>query len=102
METPFRPLEVCGVLLAQLTLLSVVQFGQNSNSSKILCMSVQKKVESILTEEKWSYRFFRRSMAANSRFSDGIWLKFELIIVFIDALVTCKNEEDPIKMKALE
>ena len=42
-------------------------------------------------------RFFRRSRAANSKVSNGILPKFELIQAFIVFLVTCKNEEDPIK-----
>ena len=41
--------------------------------------------------------FFRRSRAANSEISSGILPKFELIQAFIVVLVTCKNEEDPIK-----
>ena len=41
--------------------------------------------------------FFRRSRAANSEVSGGILPKFKLIQAFIVALVTCKNEEDPIK-----
>ena len=41
--------------------------------------------------------FFRRSRAANSAASGGILLKYELIQAFMVVLVTCKNEEDPIK-----
>ena len=41
--------------------------------------------------------FFRRSRAANSKVSGGILAKFEVIQAFIVVLVTCKNEEDPIK-----
>ena len=41
--------------------------------------------------------FFRRSRAANSKVSGGILPKFELIQAFIVVLLTCKNEEDPIK-----
>ena len=41
--------------------------------------------------------FFRRSRAANSEASGGILPKFKLIQAFIAVLVTCKNEEDPIK-----
>ena len=41
--------------------------------------------------------FFRRSRAANSEVSGGILPKFKLIQAFIVVLVTCKNEEDPIK-----
>ena len=41
--------------------------------------------------------FFRRSRATNSEVSGGILPKFELIQAFIVVLITCKNEEDPIK-----
>ena len=41
--------------------------------------------------------FFRRSRATNSEVSGRILPKFELIHAFIVVLVTCKNEEDPIK-----
>ena len=41
--------------------------------------------------------FFRPSRATNSKVSGGILPKFELIQAFIIVLVTCKNEEDPIK-----
>ena len=38
-------------------------------------------------------------MAANSTVRDRIWLKFEHIQDVMVVLVTCKNEEDPIKNK---
>ena len=41
--------------------------------------------------------FFRHSMATNSEVSNGILPKFILNQAFIVVLVTCKNEEDPIK-----
>ena len=41
--------------------------------------------------------FFRRSRATNSEVSGGILPKFKLIQAFIVVLITCKNEEDPIK-----
>ena len=31
-----------------------------------------------------------------------IWSNFELVHDFMVVLITCKNEEDPIKMKALD
>ena len=40
---------------------------------------------------------FWPSMADNSEVSGGIWQKFELIQNFMHVLVTCKNEEDPMK-----
>ena len=43
--------------------------------------------------------FCRRSRAANSAVSGGIWPKFKLIQAFMVDLVICKNEEDPIKKK---
>ena len=41
--------------------------------------------------------FFRRSRATNSEVSSGILPKFELMQASIVVLITCKNEEDPIK-----
>ena len=41
--------------------------------------------------------FFRRSRATNWEVSGGILPKFDFIQAFIVVLVTCKNEEDPIK-----
>ena len=65
---------------------SVVRSGRNSNSSKILCMSSLptslKRIGSIATEKKWWRRLFRRSRAANSIVSSGIWPKFKLIQTF--------------------
>ena len=46
--------------------------------------------------------FSRRSKAANSAVLGPIWLNFELVPDVLDVLVTCKNKEDLIKMKALE
>ena len=39
--------------------------------------------------------FSRQERAGNSVVSGRIWLKFELIQVFMYVLVSCKNEEDP-------
>ena len=41
--------------------------------------------------------FFRRSRAANSTVHGRILLNFELIRDFMVLLVTCKNQEDPIR-----
>ena len=41
--------------------------------------------------------FFRCSRAANSKVSGQILPKFELIQACMVVLITCKNEEDPIK-----
>ena len=41
--------------------------------------------------------FSKRSMAANSAVLGPIWPNYELVRGLMDVLVTCKNEEDPIK-----
>ena len=41
--------------------------------------------------------FSRRARAGNSVVSGRVWLKLELIQAFVNALVSCKHEEDPIK-----
>ena len=46
-----------------------------------------KRIRSIATEKKWWRRFFRRSRAANSIFSGGIWPKFKLIQAFMHVLI---------------
>ena len=56
-----------------------------------------KRIGSIATEKKWWRLFFRRSRAANSIVSGGIWPKFKLIQAFMHVLITCKYEMDPIK-----
>ena len=61
-----------------------------------------KKIQSKMKANKLIVRFFRRSRVANSEVSGGIPPKFELIQAFIVVLVACKNEKDPIKIKALE
>ena len=43
------------------------------------------------------YDNFSDAQGQLTPFSGGILLKFELIQAFIVVLVTCKNEEDPIK-----
>ena len=45
---------------------------------------------------QWDF-FSSHSRAAYSAVLNQIWLKFELVRDIIDALVTCKYEEDPIK-----
>ena len=47
--------------------------------------------------KKLLVRFFRHSRVANSEVRGGIPPKFELIQAFMVVLVTCKNEEDPIR-----
>ena len=40
---------------------------------------------------------FQMFKAANSVVGDEIWQKFKLIQAFMVVLVTCKNDEDPLK-----
>ena len=46
-------------------------------------------------------KFSYAQRAANSVIGDEIWQKFKLFQAFIVVLVTCKNDEDPFKKKAL-
>ena len=57
---------------------------------------IQTKMKALECKQDYMM-FFRRSRATNSEVSGGILPKFELIQAFIVVLVTCKNEEDPIK-----
>ena len=64
---------------------------------------IRSKMKGLKCEQDYMLLFFfRRSKAANSVVSGRIIPKFELIQAFIVVLITCKNEEDPIKMEALE
>ena len=65
----------------QLTLQFLVKSGPNSNSSEILWLSFLPA----------------RMKKIRLTVSDGIWPKFELIQAFMVVLLTCKNEENPIK-----
>ena len=46
--------------------------------------------------------FFRRARADNSGVGGGIWPKFELIQALMHVLVTCKNEDDRLKMRSVQ
>ena len=65
----------------QLTLQFLVKSGPNSNSSELLWLSFLPA----------------RMKKIRLTVSDGIRPKFELIQAFMVVLVTCKNEENPIK-----
>ena len=83
--------------------------GRNSNSSKLLCMSLlparMKMIQSKMKGLEWSQHCsYYKSMF----FSDaqgqltpqsmiGFWPNFELIRTLMVFLITCKNQEDPIK-----
>ena len=93
----------------QLTPLSGVRSGRNSNSSELSWLSFlharTKKIRSKIKAQmcylyinKTVHRFFRRSKAANFAVSGGIPTKFELIQALMVVFVIC-NEEDPIKIE---
>ena len=94
----------------QLTPQSVVESCRISNSSEILWLSsipaimknIRSKMKTLVSANKIIWHFFRRSRATYSEVSGGILPKFELIEAFIVFHVTCKNEEDPIKIKEQE
>ena len=84
----------------QLTPQSSVRSGRISNSSEISWLSLL-----VCKIEKWrrssvdnmKHRSSRCSRAANSIVLCRIWPNFELICTLMIVLITCKNEEDPIK-----
>ena len=63
---------------------------------------IQFKIKTLECSQDFSHYksmgiFPRRSMAANSAVHGQIWSNFELVQDFMVVLITCKNEEDPIK-----
>ena len=85
----------------QLTPQSLVRSGRISNSSEMLWMSYlpasMKKIQSKMKAQEWTQHYttlFQRARADNSGVGVGIWPKFELILAFMHALVTCKYEDD--------
>ena len=65
---------------------------------------IQLKMKALECSQDFSHYksmglFFRRSKAANSAVHGRIWSNFELVQDVMVVLVTCKNEEDPIKIE---
>ena len=93
----------------QVTLQSMVGSGQISNSSKTLWLplspakmkKIPSKTKALECPQHYT-AFFQTPRADNFTVGGGIWLKFELIQAFMHILVSCKNEDDRIKMKQLE
>ena len=81
----------------QITLVLVSVSGRNLNSSKLSCMSSlparMRMIDSKIKELEWSQDFSHYKSAVLG----PIWPNFKLIRDFMDVLVTCKYEEDPIK-----
>ena len=83
----------------------VVVSGQNLNSSKLSCMyslpARMKMIQSNMEELEWSQHFPIMSLLgffpANSAVLSPIWPNFKVVRDFTVVLVTCKNEEHPIK-----
>ena len=96
----------------QITLGLVVLSGRNLLSSKLSCISslparmrmIDSKMKELECSQDFSHYksmgiFFRRSRAANSTVLGPIQPNFELVRDVMDVLVTCKYEEDLIKIK---
>ena len=88
----------------QLTPQSLVRSGRISNSSELLWMfslpASTKKIRSKMKRldcSRIKHQFFRRARTDNSKVCGGIWPKFELILGFMHAILTCKNENDQIR-----
>ena len=89
--------------------------GRNLNSSKLLCMSLlsarMKMIQSKMKALEWSQHFSHYKSMGISPDAQGQLTPQSLIRsgrisnlfeIVINILITCKNKEDPIKMKALE
>ena len=63
----------------------------------VACKNVEDPIKNESARVVTTLLIFRRSRAANSQVSDGILPKFKPTQAFIADLVTCKNEEDPLK-----
>ena len=94
----------------QVTAKWIVRSGRNSNSSEILWLSwlpaslkmIWSKVKALSSRQHFLHhtvygKNFCRSRASNSKVNGLIWPKIELVWDFMDVLVICKYEEDPIK-----
>ena len=87
----------------------LVRSGRNSNTFKILCLSLLPvslmKIEFIVTEKKGRHHVFHyksmgkflRLKANNSKVNNPIQSKFEFIRAFMPVLITCKFDKDLIK-----
>ena len=75
----------------------------NSNSSMLLCMSWlptrMKKIKCKMNALEWSkhYTAIFKMLNGYSVVGGWVWPKFKFIQAFMVTLVTCMNEEDPIK-----
>ena len=96
----------------KITLELVLVSDRNLNSSKLSCMSllpsrmrlIESKMKELECSQDFSHyksdgNFSRRSRAANSPVLGPIWPNFELVRDVIDVLVTCKYEDDLIKIE---
>ena len=94
---------------------TLLQICRNSNSIKLSCMSslparirlIKSKMKELECSQDFSHYksmgiISRRQRAANSGVLGPIWPNFELVRDVMDVLVTCKYEEDLIKIEALE
>ena len=109
-DLPFKVLADFYDAQGKLTPQSEVGFTLNSNSSKLLWLSLlptrMKKIQSNMKALEWSQQcyiihlFLRCSRAAYSLIGDGILTKFTLIQAFMVVLLICKNEYDLFKFES--
>ena len=105
-----KSMQIFYVSQGKLTPQSEVGSNSNSNSSKLLWLSLlparTKKIQSKMKVQEWSqqcyiiHQFLRCPRAANSLIGDGILTKFKLIRDLIVVLLICKNEYDLFKFES--
>ena len=92
--------------------MNIVWSGRNSNSSEILWLpllpasmrNIRSKIKSLSIGQHFHhYKYMganlRHSRASNTEVNSLIWPKFKLIREFMAVLITCKFDEDPIKIE---
>ena len=97
----YKPMGIFSDVQGQLTPQSVVQSGQNSNSSELSYMSLlpasMGRNGSKTAEKKWRHVFPTITLSVTMETSGRIWPNVELIQALMYVIITCKYEKDQIK-----
>ena len=90
--------------------LTLLQICRNSNSSKLSCKNEEDQIKMKVLDCSQDFSHYKsigifpdaQQLTIYSAVHSPIWTNFELVQDFMVVLLTCKNEEDPIKIEALE
>ena len=97
----YKPMGIFSDVQGQLTPQSVVQSGQNTNTSELSYMSLlpasMGRNRSKTAKKKWRHRFPIITLSVTMETSGRIWPNVELIQALMYVIITCKYEKDQIK-----